>query len=132
EAYRTSPDIEGFQTIALRLADELAQQAEKLRYGDAVRVWRQAHNLYVELGDTASADRTARAGVAADPNNLQARRALGKWLFSQQQYTDAIEHLEWCKRRNPGDSEIAGWLQAAIARQPAMPERSAQAITPAS
>jgi O-antigen ligase/tetratricopeptide (TPR) repeat protein len=131
-AYRTSPDVDGYRAIAARLADELAQQAQGLRFGDAVKAWRNAHNLYVELGDAAGADHTARAGVAADPNNLQARRALGKWLFSQQQYTDAIEHLEWCKRRSPDDSEIAGWLQAAIARQPAMPERSAQAITPAS
>jgi O-antigen ligase/tetratricopeptide (TPR) repeat protein len=132
DAYRTSPDVEGFQTIAARLADELSRQAEGLRFADAVKAWRNAHNLYVELGDAAGADRTARAAVAADPNNLQARRALGKWLFSQQQYTDAIQHLEWCKRRNPGDSEIANWLQAAIARQPAAPEHSAQAVTPAS
>jgi O-antigen ligase/tetratricopeptide (TPR) repeat protein len=132
DAYRTSPDVEGFRTIAARLADELVGQAEGLRFGDAVKAWRNAHHLYVELGDAAGADRTARGAVAADPNNLQARRALGKWLFSQQQYAEAIEHLEWCKRRNPGDNEIAGWLQAAIARQPASPDRSAQTITPAS
>jgi len=119
EAYRNSPDTEGYRRIAGRLADELSQQAQQYRYSRAIPLWRQAHDLYVELGDVEGAHQTALAAVKADPNNLQARRNLGKWLFSQEQYTDAIEHLQWCKRRSPDDAEVAGWLQAAIARQPA-------------
>ena len=117
-AYQSSPDVDGHRELTLQLAGGLQEQASTQQYAEAARTWRQAHELYLQLGDAAGADETARAAVEADRNNLQARRALAKWLFSQEDYTAAIEHLQWCHRRDPNDAEVKGWLHAAIAREP--------------
>lgn len=118
-AYESAPDQDGHRAMAAQLAQGLCQQAAQHRFGDAARTWRQAHDIYVKIGDVDGATRTAYAALEADPNNVQARRTLGKWLFIQEDYTAALEHLQWCQRRSPHDSEVAGWVHAAIARQSA-------------
>ena len=124
-AYRDSPDVDGYRHLSTLLADGLCEQAAKQRYADAVRTWRQAHARYLELGDAPGADRTARAAVEADPNSLPARRTLAMWLFSQEEYAAAVEHLNWCHRRSPNDREVEGWLNAALTRQHTSPRRVA-------
>ena len=124
-AYRDSPDVDGYRSLGGLLADGLTERASQQRYADAVRTWKQAHALYLELGDAAGADRSARAAVEADPNSLPARRMLAMWLFSQEDYAAAVEHLNWCRRRSPNDREVEGWLSAALKRQHTSSQRVA-------
>ncbi|MCA9028702.1 MAG: hypothetical protein KDA86_26085, partial [Planctomycetaceae bacterium] len=49
----------------------------------------------------------------ADPNSLPARLLLGQWLYRNQEYAAAREHLEFCWQRRRQDPNLKKMLTVA-------------------
>ncbi|MEZ6146654.1 MAG: O-antigen ligase family protein [Planctomycetaceae bacterium] len=113
DGYRDAPDQEGFQQISRLLAERLTADAQAASRRDSVRLWRQAHEAYLELNDVSGARQTAFAAVEADPNSLPARLLLGQWLYRNQEFAAAREHLEFCWQRRRQDPNLKKMLTVA-------------------
>ena len=118
DGYRHSPNNESFQQVSLLLAERLIADAQLAGYRDSFPLWRQAHETYLELGDIAAARQTAFAAVDALPNSLPARLLLGQWLYRNQEFALAREHLEFCAQRRRQDKNLQKMLEVANRMSP--------------
>ena len=126
---RARPD----QLVWLRLqyAERAAQKAQTQRGIVAASWWCEAQKNYAATGKTAQALQCARNAATADPQNFEARWAMGTLLLGDGRPREAEPHLRWCVERRPGDAVVeARWKeavkrrmdeQAAIARRSTPP-----------
>ena len=73
---------------------------------DAVTSWLQAAGAYRQLDQTAQVQACYEQALAENPSSLTARLAFGRWLYSQNRFGDALEHLEWSTRQQPDDENL--------------------------
>ncbi len=116
DGYRDARDQEDFRDVSLLLAERLMTDAQSAPRRETFRLWRQAHQTYIELGDVASARQTAFAAVEADPNSLPARLLLGQWLYRNHEFAAAREHLEFCSQRRRHDKSLQKMVEVANRR----------------
>ncbi len=106
DAYAQADQVEHSQRIAEVLAQRWSEQATLSPAESASALWCQVSSLQLELGNEHAAGQAAQAAVDANPNSFAARSRLGNWLFRQERYKEAREHLVWCSRRRPDDATL--------------------------
>ena len=80
-----------------------AEQPECLRPIDRILT---AAVAYARINDLTQADLCFRKAIEKDRGSLQARRGYGVFLYQQQQFSRAAEHLQWCSRMIPTDDSL--------------------------
>lgn len=143
-----SPDVDGLYGLyrkyhSLGLVEEatviysplvasIVKQAQQETGDAAASRWWQAHTILVSEGDFEQATLFGGNALRASPNSFAMRRGFAEYLVKQQQYDEAIEHIQWCLRRAPGDRGLLDSLRMAddrqldsvpISRAPAPPAR---------
>jgi predicted Zn-dependent protease len=69
-------------------------------------LWLKIQAVFDDLGNRERAVQSARKAVDAAPNHYRSRRNLATVLMEQQQYHEAIEHLQWCLLRYPENEKL--------------------------
>jgi tetratricopeptide (TPR) repeat protein len=96
-----------------RCAEQAESDAKSAQGGDAARLWDQARQFYVAIGDLDRASECARSAAACDPGSFTARYGLGLMLLARGRPDEAEPHLRWCRQRRPNDAEVeAKWKEA--------------------
>jgi O-antigen ligase/tetratricopeptide (TPR) repeat protein len=73
----------------------------------------ELHQAFLRDAEQEQALQCARAAVAAEPCLLSHRLLLARWLFQQGQFNEAKTELEWCRVREPGNTEVRA-LRSAV------------------
>jgi O-antigen ligase/tetratricopeptide (TPR) repeat protein len=121
------PDVDGLANLygfyrqqnlvpqALEVADgyaaALKADAERLQGDDASRRWIQAAAIYEFAGNREHFVSAARHAVLVAPNDFANRRVLIRALVRNEEYAEAVEHLQWCISREPDDTGLQRELQ---------------------
>ena len=100
---------------ALEMADDYAKalraDAAKLKGEAASRHWVQAASVYEFAGNLEQFMAAARYAVMLAPNDFGHRRLLIRALVRNEQFAEAVEHLQWCISRQPDDPRLQAELQ---------------------
>ncbi|WP_437205579.1 O-antigen ligase family protein [Planctomicrobium sp. SH664] len=115
-AYQKSEDRNGYLMIVDALAKASVKEAIKMKGIVAEGHWLLAHACFAERGDRKNAYRAAKEAVAANPSSYQAHQTLGVWLYQNQAYPEAVEHLTWCVRRKPDHEYLRNMAQQAVVK----------------
>ena len=62
--------------------------------------------MQTQLGADDRAIASLQSAVEIAPNEIFARRALGRALAKQARFRDAEPHLRWCLARDPDDQRV--------------------------
>jgi thioredoxin-like negative regulator of GroEL len=116
-AYKESPDQEGYRNILLTYANMECREAQAATGQKAVGHWLIAHSCFAELNDDRKALAAAKAAVKENPMAINARLALGTYLYDHGDFEGAAEHLTWCVRRRPDDANLRRRAETAIANR---------------
>ncbi len=95
-------------------AEKLTARAQTLKNREAVRSWLDAQQAFDELGDPDRALRCLQAALDVDPNSFNVHSVLGMWLYRQQRFAEAAEHLTWCSKQRPGDRGLRKLAKKAV------------------
>ncbi len=115
--YQRIGQTDDAQAIARHLASELASQLMNAaspadRPGNA-RVWFELQGLHDFLQDHPAALQCAQRAVELDAANFDYRSTLANLLLQGQDYSAAIDELQWCLRRKPDDARLMAQLTEA-------------------
>ena len=66
----------------------------------------------VELDQATQVQACYEKALEENPTSLTARLAFGRWLYSQDRFTEAVEHLEWSAQQQPDNEKLQRWLAA--------------------
>lgn len=119
---------EDYAVILRAFAKESVHRAENEDLDQSMIAWLYAHaqRAYDELGDHETAERCLQASLTADANSYDARFAIATWFYEQERFAEAVEHLEWCVRRNPQNMNLQSMLKVSAKEQHRnIPERIA-------
>ncbi len=103
--YREQPESE-YVVVVRAYANALkldADQPECLHPIDRILA---AAIAYARLNELTDADLCFRKAIEKDRGSYVARRGYGTFLYQQQQFGRAAEHLQWCLRINPTDDSL--------------------------
>ena len=106
-------------------ADQAAQAAHSRGGAEATPWWNEARKNYAAAGDMDLALQCAENAATADPQNFEARLALGAILLAQGRPNEAEPHLRWCVERRPGDAQVESKWKEAVRKR--MDEQAATA-----
>lgn len=99
------------------LGEALAPQLEEMAIGGSddrsANLWRDAHNIYLNLGNHRRAIECIRQAVALHPYDYRLHYNLAQRLLEQEAYDEAIEEFRWCMRRKPDDKSVQKRLDLA-------------------
>jgi tetratricopeptide (TPR) repeat protein len=98
---RCSPDL--LKPLGRYHGDMARAEASRQAGPKAADLWREAYAQYHAIDDRHESLKSIRRAVECDPTNYEAHFQLGLRLLEQKLYTDAEEHLNWCRLRQPGD-----------------------------
>lgn len=109
---------------------ERAAEAAQRDVGEAATAWwNEACKNFAITGDMDRALQCAENAAVADPQNFDARWALGTLLLAEGRANEAETHLRWCVERRLGDARVESkWKEAVRKRmddQAATASRSA-------
>lgn len=76
----------------------------------AAAFWNQASREYASLDQNVKSLQCARNAVTHNKHDFELRSRLARLLVSNDDFDEAIEHLNWCLRRKPGDQSLTGRL----------------------
>ncbi len=108
---QTLPKTE-YQVVLADYAQAAHDRAGHQDGTDAVTSWLQAAGAYRQLGKTTEVQACYEKALAENPASLTARLAFGRWLYSQEQFAEALEHLSWSARQQPDDEQLARLVTA--------------------
>ncbi len=103
--YREQPESEHF-VVVRALATALKEDADKPECARPIERILAAAVAFTRLNELTEADLCFRKAIEKDRSSLAARRGYGVFLYHQQQFARAAEHLQWCARMNPTDGSL--------------------------
>jgi tetratricopeptide (TPR) repeat protein len=113
ESYRRLALPDEAQAVAARYAPALAAEAAGQSGSAAAAAWTRAAVVYHQFGDLEKAIDCARGAAEYGPNDFDAHRLLARLLVLNQNFDEALEHLQWCLSRKPDDSRLRADVEAA-------------------
>ena len=108
---RALPETE-YHVVLADYAKAAHDRADRQDGTDAVTSLLQAAGAYRQLDQPAQVQACYERALAENPSSLTARLALGRWLFSQDRFAMALEHLEWSARQQPDDEKLGRLVTA--------------------
>jgi O-antigen ligase/tetratricopeptide (TPR) repeat protein len=93
------------QVVAGHLVDKLQAELRTVD-GDAAAKWFELQGVYVFLQDSPAAVLSAQRAVELESGNVDYRRALGTLLLQNEDFSAAVEQLQWCLRRDPDNPAL--------------------------
>ena len=115
--YREQSDEASLQKVGRRLVVEVEQDARLGRGEDAARNWHSVHRIHHALDDRKSALVALQRSVQVTPNHIWRRYDLARYLVEVNRCDVAIEHLQWCLRRRPGEEAFTKTLRTALKKR---------------
>lgn len=103
-----------YRLILSHYAKAAAGRAGELKSVEAIYHWLYARGAYDELGDTEAAYGCLQEAYKIDPNAYLVRYAVGKWLYQQKRFGEAVEYLTWCSNRKPRDERLRRMTEIAV------------------
>ena len=79
---------------------------------DAVTSWLLAAGAYRQLDQATQVQACYKKALQENPTSLTARLAFGRWLYSQDRFSEAVEHLEWSSQQQPDNEKLQRLLSA--------------------
>lgn len=113
--YRGQPETE-YVVVVRALANAMKEEADKPECARPVDRILAAAVAFTRLNELTDADLCFRKAIEKDRSSLAARRGYGVFLFQQQQFARAAEHLQWCARMNPTDGSLRRLAEEATNR----------------
>ncbi len=112
-AYMTVGKPAELNEITQILADSSVERAQAQGGEDSVKAWLLAYDCYAHLGQLEQVRITLDAALERFPNHFELHNQYGRWLYSQQEYAAAAEHLSWCAKRRPGNESLQKFSERA-------------------
>ncbi len=100
-----------------RLVAGLEGQAKTAEPAEAARLWFQVYSIHLFRHDRDRALYSLRKAAELAPDVFIHRRTLALFLMEQEQYDEAIGHLQWCLRRKLADRQLKNLLAAATRKR---------------
>ena len=73
-------------------------------FGDSlIQLWLKAHELSKYLGNQTKGIEYLTHAVNAQPANFHGHKRLASYLIETDRHQEALEQLQWCYQRRPGD-----------------------------
>jgi O-antigen ligase len=117
EKYRAVNQPAELAVVLKRFAAASTLEAQTLEPGSkTAHTWMRIFNAYAELNDEKAALNCIRQALKADPNDFDARYALGLWSFNRSDFANAAKYLMWCADHRP-DNKMLRKLADAAYRQ---------------
>jgi tetratricopeptide (TPR) repeat protein len=113
---RQNLDAQALQ-MADAYANSLQADAERLGGEQGSRSWIQAASVHEFAGNSENFLSAARYAVLLAPNDFGNRRLLVRALLKNEEYAEAVEHLQWCISRQPDDPRLQDQLQKVYRQQ---------------
>ncbi|MCA9269023.1 MAG: hypothetical protein KDA41_11160, partial [Planctomycetales bacterium] len=114
--YRGEKDNAGAHAVALRLAPALVAEAQGKPPSRAATLLVEAGRIYAYLDDPAQAVQCTKSAVELAPFEYSVRLAYAEQLLQADMPDDAVEQLEWCRRRRPDDPQLVRVSKLAAGR----------------
>jgi O-antigen ligase/tetratricopeptide (TPR) repeat protein len=111
--YRKAQLDESVKQVGAHYLPMLAEKAKASESREAIKNWRRASWVADEMGSPEASIDYAKKAVEVDVNNYESRRQLAFKFYKSQRWSEAAEHLHWCIRRQPDDSEVTSRLTTA-------------------
>jgi tetratricopeptide (TPR) repeat protein len=103
--YREQTETE-YVVVVRAYAEALKLDADQPECASPIDRILAAAIAYARLNELSEADLCFRKAIEKDRGSYVARRGYGVFLYQQQQYGRAAEHLQWCLRVNPTDDSL--------------------------
>ncbi len=103
-----------YAVIGNALIDALTAESNSPECDQPIERLLSAANIAVRLNDIKAAEASYRQAIDLDRSSYVARKAYGMFLFQQNQFSRATEHLQWCLRVNPSDGSLRKVAEEAI------------------
>ena len=113
--YRQQQESE-YVVVVRAYANALKVDAEQPECVHPVERILAAAVAYSRLNELSEADLCFRKAIEKDRSSVAARRGYGVFLYQQQQFSRAAEHLQWCLRMNPTDGSLRRLTEEATNR----------------
>jgi O-antigen ligase/tetratricopeptide (TPR) repeat protein len=94
------------EAIALAAKEEARAEFDDGHAEVACKRWLDAMSAYMEMKRLDDAVVCGRQAVDADQHDFDARYRLGFLLADTEQFSEADEHLTWCRRTKPGHNKL--------------------------
>jgi O-antigen ligase/tetratricopeptide (TPR) repeat protein len=115
--YRDSGRPDQAMAVAPNYVLRLEEEARLEQGRRGAWLWISASEVHEFLGDGPRAVACARKGVEMTPNNVKAHLALAARCMAQREYDEALEQLQWCLNRKPGDTRLQRLYQTALQKR---------------
>ncbi len=115
--YRRQDLVPQMLELAVEYGRALVAEAERQSGAAAALRWSQAASVYRTLEDTERFVACAERAVQNTPDDFARRRVLAQAYQSNHQYELAMQQLQWCLNRQPGDPQLEQQFQAVNRRR---------------
>ena len=112
--YRNLNQPDDYSVVLKAHARASIERAGTLQGQKAIDAWFEARKSFDDLNRPEEALRCLHEALRIAPSSFQTRWALGSWLYGQQRYAEAAEHLSWCSRRKPRDQNVKAMAERSI------------------
>ncbi|MFP6614333.1 MAG: O-antigen ligase family protein [Pirellulales bacterium] len=99
--------------VAALLSDTLMQKAQQDNSSEAGILWLESLELNLRSGHHDHIRLCAARALAAAPNDLATRRAVGEAMLALREFDEAEKQLRWCVQQKPGDKRLQNLLRSA-------------------
>ncbi len=106
ERYARAGSPDDRRAVLTALAQALVQEARSPETRQPVAHWLEAATVWEGLGEAERTQECYVEALRAAPNSFHVHRLYGAWLFRQQRYAEAAEHLQQALRLRPQDQKV--------------------------
>lgn len=108
--YTVLQDVAAKETVARYAIPQLQSLSRQQESVARAASQRQLYNYYAAINSSEGALSSLREAVLADPSHFETRQLFAERLLGSARTSEAIEQLEWCRRRRPDDPTIREML----------------------
>lgn len=108
--------LPGYPVVARACADALKEELSSSEFDQPIDRLIAAAAVFHRVPDPDEAEACLRQAIQLDRTSFAARKMLGTFLLSQERFSEASEHLNWCVRMSPNDRWLRGLAEQALAK----------------
>ena len=112
ELYKKALPADEYRIVLADYAVAAQGRATNQDGTDAVTSWLLAAGAYRQLDQSTQVQACYENALEENPASLTARLAFGRWLYSQDRFTEAVEHLEWASQQQPDNQKLQRLLSS--------------------
>ena len=114
--YQHSPRPEDIPALLSAIAVKATAEAETTDGDDSVRLLLMAHRAHHQLQQSDEAWKSLTEALEIDDTSYEVHYTAGIWLYQQNRFEEAAEHLGWCCEHNPNDRKLGLLAEKAKSR----------------